>query len=317
MNETSRPNHRQGHESQHLWIKDTRSKLRHIHKPPSFLYARGNMDLVKVGDSGRFYGVPGSAYTYICIVGARRHTEYGRYVTREVIKALRGQQIIVISGLATGIDTVALETALEFDIPVIAVIGSGLDDSVIYPPMNVDLVHRIIDKGGLVLSEYDDMTRATKWSFPLRNRIMAGLSDAIIVIEGTYKSGTLITAKLGLEFGRDVIAVPGPITSPESQGPLSLIESGATPLTHPGHILEILGLESPELIIREKTLRENAYARTSPEERTVLESIASEPLDRDEIMERVEYPINKLQIILTMLEIKGLIMERNGKILRL
>ncbi len=321
MNEISRPNGEQSGKldgrSKHLWIKDTRSKLRHIHKPPSFLYARGNMELVKVGDSGRFYGVPGTAYTYICIVGARRHTEYGRYVTREVIKALRGQQIIVISGLATGIDTVALETALEFDIPVIAVIGSGLDDSVIYPPMNVDLVHRIVDKGGLVLSEYDDMTRATKWSFPLRNRIMAGLSDAIIVIEGTYKSGTLITAKLGLEFGRDVIAVPGPITSPESQGPLSLIESGATPLMHPGHILEILGLESPELIIREKTLRENAYERTSPEERAVLESIASEPLDRDEIMERVEYPINKLQIILTMLEIKGLIMERNGKILRL
>lgn len=292
-----------------IWIKDTRSKLRQIHNPPSFLFSKGNPDLLLSPDM--------DAYTYICIIGARKNTEYGHYVTREIIKSLRDQRIIIVSGLATGIDTIALETALEFDMPAIAVLGCGLDDSVMYPASNIDLAHRIVEKGGLILSEYEDLTRATKWSFPLRNRIMAGLSDAIVVIEGTSKSGTLITARLGLEFGREVIAVPGPITSPESQGPLSLIDAGAMPLTYPGQILQILGLESPELIIREKTLRENAYQRISPEEKAVMESIVNEPLDRDEIMQRIEFPIHKLQIVLTMLEIKGLIMERNGKIIKL
>jgi DNA processing protein len=297
-------------ETKLVWIKDVTSKLRELHNPPAFLYAKGDIGLINPNYAS---GAP----TYICIVGARSHTEYGRYVTREILKALRGQEIVVISGLATGIDTVAMETALLFNMPVIGVLGSGLDDSSVYPADNVSLVHRIIAAGGLVLSEYDDATKATKWAFPLRNRIMAGLSDAIVVIEGTSRSGTLITARLGLEFGRDIIAVPGPITSPLSQGPLSLIEAGATPLTHPGHILDILGLESPLMILREQTARENAYERTSPEERRVMECIASEPLDRDEIMARTDFPIHKLQIILTMLEIKNLIIERNGKIMRL
>ncbi len=301
------------HKTKRLTMSDFESKLRYIHQPPAFLYAKGNENLI----STAFIDEDGRPYTYICIVGARNHTEYGRYVAREIIKALRGHPVIIVSGLAIGIDTVAHETALFFDIPTIAVLGSGLDEDVLYPYPNIDLLHRILDKGGLAISEYDDTTKATRWSFPLRNRIMAGLSDVIIVIEGGSKSGTLITARLGLEYGREVIAVPGPITSPLSQGPLSLIDQGATPLTNPEQILQILGFESPELILYEKTLRENAYERLSSEERVVLDSLLNQPLDRDEIMTITKYPIHKLQIILTMLEIKNLISERQGKIMRL
>jgi DNA processing protein len=301
------------HMTKRLSMADFDTKLKDVYQPPSFLYAKGNENLI----NSALIDEDGRPYTYICIVGARNHTEYGRYVAREIIKALRGYPVIIVSGLAIGIDTVAHETALAFDMPTIAVLGSGIDDEVLYPYPNIDLLHRILDKGGLAISEYDDTTKATRWSFPLRNRIMAGLSDAIVVIEGGSKSGTLITAKLGLDFGREVIAVPGPITSPLSQGPLSLIDQGATPLTHPAQILQILGFESPELILYEKTLRENAYERISPEERAVLDSLSAQPLDRDEIMDAIGYPIHKLQIVLTMLEIKNLIIERQGKIMRL
>lgn len=294
-----------------IWIADARaSKLNEIHRPPACLYFRGDADLIR---SSRY----AEEYTYICIIGSRKHTEYGRYVTREILKVLRGQSVIVVSGLAEGIDTVALETAMEFRIPVIAVLGSGLGDSVIYPQSNIGLAHRIADGGGLVVSEHDDDVRATRWSFPLRNRIMAGLSDAIIVIEGTTKSGTMITARLGLDFGREVIAVPGPITSYLSRGPLSLISDGATPLTHPEHLLDILGLHSRDLILRERLIRENTYERLSPEELAVVRALVDQPLDRDSLRSRVRCQVHELQILLTMLEIKNLIVIRQGKIMLL
>lgn len=301
------------HPTKLLSMADLDTKLDDIYQPPTTLYAKGDEDLIKSGATD----AAGRPYTYICIVGSRAHTEYGRYAAREIIKSLRGHPVVIISGLALGIDTIAHETALAFGMPTIAVLGSGLGDDVLYPYPNVGLMLEILDAGGLALSEYEDDVKPTRWSFPLRNRIMAGLSDAVIVIEGGAKSGTLITARLGLDFGREVIAVPGPITSELSQGPLSLIDQGATPLTHPSQILQILGLESDEMILREKTLRENAYERISPEERAVLDSLLAEPLDRDRILEKTGFQIRKLQVILTMLEIKNLIIERQGKIMRM
>ncbi len=301
------------HETKCLTMADFETKLRNIPQPPPVLYAKGDESLMLNGACDPH----GRPYTYICIVGARNHSEYGRYVAREIIKCLRGHPVVIVSGLAIGIDTIAHETALAFDMPTIAVLGSGLGEDVLYPRVNIDLLQRILDKGGLALSEYEDAIRATRWSFPLRNRIMAGLSDAVVIIEGSSKSGTLITARLGLDFGREIVAVPGPITSPLSQGPLSLIDQGAIPLTHPGQILRILGFESEEMTLHDKTLRDHAYERVSQEERAVLDALLDMPIDRDEITSKTGYPIHKLQVILTMLEIKNLIVERRGKIMRL
>lgn len=292
-----------------------------------------------------------SARKKICIIGARKHTAYGVLVVKAIVKELARFDPIIISGLATGIDTVALETALEHNLKTIAVIGSGLDDDSIYPRENLLLTYQITGSGGIIVSEYVEGTPAMKHHFPRRNRIMAGLADIIIIIEGSRKSGTLITARLGLEFGKDIVCVPGSIFSPLSQGPLSLIEQGAIPLTQISDILEVLHLEEKNSqlefkfdieksaeeakqvgggkktypifddstqnlkIIREEQTLAEKYYRCSEEELGIL-NLLNEPLDKQQLLEISQYRLSELQIILIQLEIKGYITEKYGKIVR-
>lgn len=292
----------------------------------------------------------------VCIIGARKHTAYGVLVVKAIIQELARFDPIIISGLATGIDTVTLETALEHNLKTIAVIGSGLDDDSIYPRENLLLTYQIARSGGIIVSEYEEGTPALKQHFPRRNRIMAGLADIIIIIEGTRKSGTLITARLGLEFGKDIVCVPGSIFSPLSQGPLSLIEQGAIPLTQISDILEVLHLEeknsqlefkfdqthdappdNPDNTEKRKSDRKTyknleeypQNLKIIREEQTLAEkyyrcseeelgilNLLDEPLDKQELLEVSQYKLGALQIILIQLEIKGYITEKYGKIVR-
>lgn len=277
------------------------TNLSHIHTPPKSLYVRGNSELLESSD------------LKICIIGSRTHTEYGRRVTLDIIKTLAPYHPIIISGLATGIDSHALTYALTHHLRCIAVLGSGLCDDVIYPQSNVGLAHQIVAAGGALISEYGPEVRAQKWSFPLRNRIMAGLSDSIVIVEGGIHSGTLITARLGLEFGRTIISVPGSIFSQLSAGPLSLIEQGAIPLTSPNDILRIHNLSGGQLLLRDETSYREQYTRCTPEERTLLDQLGHE-MQRDELLRALKWSPDRFQIVLVTLEIKGLIHEKYGYI---
>ncbi|MES3005459.1 MAG: DNA-processing protein DprA, partial [Patescibacteria group bacterium] len=148
------------------------------------LYTAGNTDLFYAKDT-----------KFLCVVGSRQYTSYGKELCISLIKSLAGRPVIIISGLALGIDGIAHQTALDVGLPTIAVPGSGLHPNVLYPRSHLHLAEKIIEKGGLLASEYEPQIRASPWSFPMRNRIMAGLSHAVLIIEAEENSGTLVTAR--------------------------------------------------------------------------------------------------------------------------
>lgn len=198
--------------------------LKEIYDPPVVLYYKGE---IKPYDNNA-----------IAVVGTRRITDYGRVVTKQFTKDLVVGNLTIVSGLARGVDTQAHQTAIKEGGRTLAVLGGGLNK--IYPPENKALVERIIDKHGAVLSEFPPDAKSLPGNFPARNRIISGLSLAVLVTEAPEDSGSLITARFALEQGRDVFAVPGPITSHLSKGPIDLIKDGARPVTTAGEILEDL-----------------------------------------------------------------------------
>ncbi len=199
-----------------------------IPDPPPQLFYRGQ-DLTELLKRPR-----------VAIVGSRKITPYGRAVTQDLAAQLARQGIIVISGLAYGVDAEAHQAALEAGGIAIAVLPCGLD--VIYPSAHRNLAQKILRQGGALVSEYPSGTVAYKTNFIARNRIVSGLSDAVLIPEAAIKSGTLHTARFALEQGREVMAVPGNITSANSGGTNALIRDGATPITELADILLALGL---------------------------------------------------------------------------
>ena len=188
-------------------------KLRQIYRPPLILFAQGNLSLLKKD--------------IVTIVGSRYPTRYSRDVINRLVPNLLDQNKVIASGLARGVDALAHEATLKNEGRTIAVVGNGLNHS--YPTENYSLQEQI-KNNGLIISEYLPDTPPRPYRFPERNRILAGLSESIIVTEAKEKSGSLITASLGLQENRDIYAVPGPITSKLSAGPNQLIEAGATPI---------------------------------------------------------------------------------------
>lgn len=192
-------------------------------------------------------------YKWLAVVGARNHSLYGKLVCEQLIAGLAGYPIIIVSGLAHGIDTIAHTTALNHGITCIAFPGSGLDQSVLYPRRNFYLAEKILRSGGCLLSEYDDYQKTAHWIFPMRNRLIAGCAHATLIIECTNESGTRITAKLATEYNRDVFAVPGNINQQLSEGPNELIKLGAVPITSSEDILYALGITPQTDIAQPKT----------------------------------------------------------------
>lgn len=190
------------------------SKLRQIYRPPLILFARGDISLLKK--------------EIVTIVGSRMATNYSQTVLTKLVPNLVKDQIVVASGLAKGVDAIAHRATLDSGGKTIAVVGNGLN--YYYPSQNESLQKKIIQQG-LVISEYLPDTRPKPFRFPERNRILAGLSKAVVITEAKVKSGSLITANLALQENRDIYALPGPITSPLSEGPNRLIEAGAIPVT--------------------------------------------------------------------------------------
>jgi DNA processing protein len=257
----------------------------------------------------RFEGeLPPPENKLLAIVGARKFSLYGREMAETLIAGLAGEPVTIVSGLALGIDSIAQRAALRHDIQTLAIPGSGLDRSVIHPRSHAGLADEIVESGGGLMSEYDDTMPAGLWTFPRRNRIMAGMCHATIVIEAERRSGTLITSRLATEYNREVGAVPGPLTSPTSDGPHLLLRLGAAVIRDHNDILELLGLrrrdETPTLMdIEDLTGEEKTFIK--------LLDIAC---PRDELIRKSKMDTGSASAILSLLEIKGLIKEEMGEV---
>lgn len=273
------------------------SLLQELPDPPEKLYLEGEL--------------PSEDWKWLTVVGSRKFTTYGKESCRELIMGLRGEPVVIVSGLAMGIDAIAHEAALDAGLPTVAVPGSGLDRSVLYPKMNYRLAERILESGGALLSEFEPDFRATNWSFPQRNRIMAGLAHATLIAEASLKSGTMITAKLAREYNREVCAIPGSIFSESSEGPHSLIRDGATPITSAADLKEALGLSGLENEATPST--QNLFKDCSKDELVIIELLHT-PKTRDELIAESGLGVSAAQTTLSVLEIKGLIKESMGEI---
>ena len=242
--------------------------------------------------------------SFLAVVGSRDYTNYGKQVVEYLIGGLRGYPVAIISGLALGIDALAHTTALDAGLYTLAVPGSGLDDDALYPRRNYGLAQRILQSGGGMLSEYEPNFRATTWSFPQRNRIMAGLSHAVLLIEAGERSGTLITARLTAEYNRELLVVPGNIFSDNSKGVHQFLKLGATPVTTPEDILIALGIEAAKDTLFSTT--------THSEEELLVLSFLGEPKDHDALIRLLPYAPQETLTILMKMELNGHVREQNG-----
>ena len=213
---------------------------------------------------------------------------------------------VIVSGLALGIDAIAHNAALDNNILTIAVPGSGLDESVLYPASNRNLALKILKHGGALISELEPKAKAAPWTFPMRNRIMAGMSHAVLVIEAENKSGTRITARLATEYNREVFSVPGSIFSSVSEGCNELIREGATPITSARDILDYFHL-------LDDVANQQQFIALEPDEQRIFE-LLNEAQSRNKISNELGFSIIKTNILLSGMEIKGLIGESMGKI---
>jgi len=263
------------------------ARLKEIDQPPPVLFVRGEW----LADDEMA----------VAIVGTRRITAYGRQVTDQLSGYLAANGVTIVSGLARGVDEVAHSAALAAGGRTAAVLGSGVDR--VYPPENRSLAEKLM-KSGALLSDYPMGTPPESGNFPPRNRIIAGLAKATIVVEAGETSGALITAEFAAEQGRDVFAVPGSILAPQSKGTNKLIQNGALPLLSPEDVLQGLHLGSAG--------QQRAARRLLPAddiERQVLEVLGSEPLHVDEIRNHTSLPIEKVSAALVMMELKGMVRQ--------
>lgn len=276
--------------------------LEEINQPPKQLFYTGQ--------------IPDWKRKLLCVVGARKNTSYGKEAVETFISGLKNYPVTIVSGLALGIDSIAHRAALKNNLPTIAVPGSGISPKALHPQSHTRLAQEIVEKGGSLVNEFEPEFKATYWSFPQRNRIMAGMSNATLVVEAEKKSGTLITARLATEYNRDVLALPGSIFNTTSYGPHMLIRLGATPIRDSGDILEALHLENNESASAGASADEAKYFDCSEKEMFIIEML-KEPLPRDEILRQAgslhQIPIGETQTLLSLLELKGLIKETLGE----
>jgi DNA processing protein len=266
-------------------------QLKHISDPPICLYIKGDVEGFNF-EKNIFFG----------IVGTRKPTSYGVQIAKKISSELATLDVIIVSGMAMGIDAVVHRAALDSGGRTIAILGCGVDMA--YPSCNRQLYADIIQHNGLVISEVPPGQSVVTGMFVLRNRLISGLSKGILVIEGMKDSGTLITARFAAEQGKDVFAIPSPITSPLSEAPNILLKQGAKLVTNVQDIIEELGLE-----IKTKTQRVDNLNEV---EEKIIEMLEKEPKSADELERQLGISIGELLQTLSILEIKKLV-EKNSE----
>ncbi|PIR86529.1 DNA-protecting protein DprA [Candidatus Kaiserbacteria bacterium CG10_big_fil_rev_8_21_14_0_10_43_70] len=275
---------------QQLSSADFPALINEIPDPPEKLFIRGTL--------------PSDDLKWLSVVGSRKYTPYGKQVCEHLVQKLSGLPVVIVSGLAIGIDSIVHKTAIDAGLKTVAIPGSGLDEHVLYPRSNLSLSRAIVEAGGALISEFEPDFKATPWSFPQRNRIMAGISHATLLIESAPQSGTLITARLTTEYNRELLVVPHSIFNETSRGNHQFLKLGATPVTEPEDILQALGID-----IKEKDPIENI--NISGLERVILSHLET-PMPRDNLIEILEIPAQEANILLSKMELQGLITEEFG-----
>ncbi len=289
--------------------------LKEISGPPQKLFYEGDLTILD--------------RTCIAVVGTRRCTEYGRMMAEKIIEELSHYEVTIISGLAKGIDTIAHKAAIKNNLKTVAVLPSGLID--IYPPENKNLAQEISEKG-LLVSEYEENSRPSKYTFPQRNRIISGLSIATLVVEAPEKSGALITARLALEQNREIFVVPQNVDKFQGIGALKLLQrSGAYPVSSGQEIIEQLSLQ-PKLKLEIKNPEHTKTPEQKPEARINKPKIAyniseeekeilfSMTINRETSLEKIKdkskFETQKILTILSLLEINNFIVNNAGRYIR-
>ncbi len=259
-------------------------------------------DLKKIKDAPKvlyYIGIlPNPDERCLAIVGTRRYSPYGQQVALKMAGELADSGLTIVSGLAPGIDTFSHRAVVEKRKRTIAVLGTGLDEKSIYPQTNLDLSRKIIEHGGCLISELPEGTQGSKFSFPRRNRIISGLSSAVLVIEAKEKSGSLITADCAIKQNKKLFAIPGQIYSSNAAGPNGLIKKGAKLITSSTDVLNELGLQF------QQPLQSCAEAEND-EEKLILEVLENEPLHVDKIIEKTKLNASVVATTLALMEISG------------
>lgn len=281
----------------HIYGRDLwPQQLKEIPDPPDTLYIKGEMATPPQNREQKF----------VCVVGSRKASPYGKDMCEQIISGLAGYPITIVSGLALGIDACAHSSALRAGLHTIAFPGSGLGEHVLYPRSNHRLAEEIISAGGALISEYAPDTVSGPWAFPRRNRLMAALCELVIIIECRKESGSLITARLALDYNRMVGTVPGSVFSTHSEGPHYLLRQGASIIESSADVLELLGFAGPDA-------PPQLFDNLPTDEQKVAEAL-SYPMPRDTLIEILGWPAHQIQIVLARMEIKGLIEEKLGEI---
>lgn len=259
--------------------------LKQVYDPPFCLFIRG--------------ALPPDTYN-LAVVGTRNFTSYGKQMTQELVAPLAEQGITIVSGLARGIDSIAHETTLTSGGKTIAVLGSGINDRHVYPSAHRDLAKRIVASGGAIISEYPPGALPNTYTFPLRNRIIAGMTLGTLVIEAKKKSGALITAEYALDHGREIFTIPHNLTAETGEGPNNLIKSGAKLITSHEDIIDALNLQDIAQYVTN-----NEILPDSPQEAKLLAQLTREPTHIDKLIKQSDMSSPDVNATLTMMEMKG------------
>lgn len=279
----------------HITDPEYPDSLRNIPQPPAILYYRGNLECLM----GKC----------IAVVGSRTVSPKGEVVTRDICRELSSSGVTIVSGLAMGADTAAHEGCIEGGSPTVAVLACGMD--IDYPLENSELKERIVRSGGLLLSEYPIGMHGSKHVFQMRNRIISGLSKALVMMESRVRSGSMITVQHALDQGRDVFAYPGVPGSESAEGAHQLLREGAIYFTSAHDILEDLGWEDDLPAITQQQKKE--LPKMSPEQHSIYVLLGGGEMSFDELADKSGIPPAKLSVILTLMQISGIIRAMPGK----
>jgi DNA processing protein len=283
-----------------LTDKSYPQRFLHCYDPPTLIYYKGNTDL--------------NHSKMVAIVGTRTNTEYGRQLTEQLVRDLSAVNVVVVSGLAFGIDAIAHKSALKYDVPTIGVVAHGLDT--IYPGQHKSLAKSMIAQGGL-LTEFTSKTKPDKHNFPIRNRIVAGISEVTIVIETSMKGGSMITAEMANGYNRDVFAVPGKVTDSRSAGCNYLIKTNkAMLLTDAKQLIEIMGWEEKKK--KSPNIQREMFIDLNEEEKRIVHILKEkESMAIDELKLKSSLSSSTVAATMLNLEFRGVITALPGKMFRL
>jgi DNA processing protein len=275
-------------------------RLLNCYDPPTVLYYKGTASL--------------NHEKIVAIVGTRSNSDYGKEVTEQLIEGLAAQNVLVLSGLAFGIDVIAHKKALKAQLPTVAVVAHGLDK--VYPPEHTKIAKDMIAQNGGLLTEFLSETRPNKHNFPTRNRIVAGLCDACIVIETDVKGGSMITAELANGYNKDVFAYPGKVTDAKSSGCNHLIQNNKALLCTSAN--DVINFMQWMPATKPKKVQRELFVQLTPQEQTIVDVLKQkEAVHIDEISAKTQFTLGAIATNLLTLEMQGIVLSLPGKLYKL